>query len=103
MTTLSSGAAAVATKIAQDPSLTATLLARHLPQASNFYLTYILLQGTASAAKNVLNYSDLFQYLIHDRFFDKTPRDKYNKFTSMKNLSWGSVYPKFTNFAVIGE
>ena len=103
MTTFSSGAAAVATKIFQDPGLTPTLLARHLPQASNFYLAYILLQGTISSSKNVLNYSDLFEYLIYDRFFDKTPRDKYNRFTSMKNVSWGSVYPKFTNLAVIGE
>lgn len=93
----------MATQIARDPGLTPTLLARHLPQASNFYLAYILFQGTASAAKNLLNYSDLFEYLIYDRFFDKTPRDKYNRFASMKNISWGSVYPKFTNLAVIGE
>jgi calcium permeable stress-gated cation channel len=103
VTTFSSGAAAVATKIAQDPTLTPVLLARHLPQASNFYLAYILFQGTASAAKNVLNYTDLLEYLIYDRFFDKTPRDKYSRFTSMKNISWGSVYPKFANLAVIGE
>lgn len=103
VTTFSSGAAAVVTKIAQDPSQTPTLLARHLPQASNFYLAYILFQGTASAAKNVLNYSDLFEYLIYDRFFDKTPRDKYHRFTSLKNISWGSVYPKFTNLTVIGK
>jgi calcium permeable stress-gated cation channel len=103
VTTLSSGAAAVATRIAQDPGSTPTLLARHLPQASNFYLAYILFQGTASAAKNLLNYSDLFEYLFYDKFVDKTPRDKYSRFTSMKNISWGSVYPKFTNLAVIGE
>ena len=103
VTTFSSGAAAVATKIAQEPSQTPNLLAKHLPQASNFYLAFILFQGTASAAKNLLNYSDLIEYLIYDRFFDVTPRDKYNRFTSLKNISWGSVYPKFTNLAVIGK
>jgi calcium permeable stress-gated cation channel len=51
----------------------------------------------------VLNYSDLFEYLIYDKLFDKTPREKYNRFTSLKNVSWGSVYPKFTNLAVIGQ
>jgi Calcium-dependent channel, 7TM region, putative phosphate len=51
----------------------------------------------------MLNYSDLFEYLFCDRFLDRTPRDKYNRFTSMKNVSWASVYPKFTNLAVIGE
>lgn len=93
----------MASQIAQDPTQTPTILAKHLPQASNFYLAYILFQGTASAAKNILNYSDLLEYLIYDSFFDKTPRDKYNRFTSMQNVSWGSVYPKFTNLAVIGE
>lgn len=103
VTTLSSGAAAVAGTIAQDPASTPALLARHLPQASNFYLAYILFQGTASAAKNLLNYSDLLEYLFCDKFLDKTPRDKYNRFTYLKNISWGSVYPKFTNLTVIGE
>lgn len=103
VTTFTSGAAAVATKVAQDPGSTPALLATYLPQASNFYLAYILFQGTASAAKNVLNYSDLFEYLFYDRFFDHTPRTKYDRFMNMKNISWGSVYPKFTNLIVIGE
>jgi hypothetical protein len=102
VTTFSSGAAAVARKIAQDPTSLPTRLAMSLPKASNFYLTYFILQGTASAAKNVLNYSDLFEYLGYDRFFDKTPRDKYNRYTQMKGISWGSVYPKFANMAIIG-
>ena len=103
VTTISSGAAAVAAEIAQDPSKTPYLLAKHLPQASNFYLAYILFQGTASAAKNLLNYSDLLEYLFCDKFLDKTPRDKYNRYTNLKNISWGSVYPKFTNLTIIGE
>lgn len=102
VTTFSSGAAAVARKLAQDPTSLPTRLAMNLPKASNFYLTYFILQGTASAAKNVLNYSDLFEYLGYDRFFDKTPRDKYNRYTQMKGISWGSVYPKFANMAIIG-
>lgn len=59
ITTFSSGAAAVATKIAREPRLAPELLAENLPKASNFYLTYFILQGTASAAQNILNWSGL--------------------------------------------
>jgi hypothetical protein len=102
VTTFTSGAAAVAVKIAQDPTSLPERLAKNLPKASNFYLTYFILQGTASAAKNVLNYSDLLEYLAYSFFFDKAPRDKYNRYTQMKGISWGSVYPKFANMAIIG-
>ncbi|OCL10131.1 DUF221-domain-containing protein [Glonium stellatum] len=101
VTTFTSGAAAVVTKIIQEPTMVPTLLAENLPKASNFYLTYFILQGTASAAQNVLNYSDLFEYLFYDMFLDKTPRDKYSRYTSMKGMGWGKVYPKFTNMAII--
>ncbi|KAF2814842.1 DUF221-domain-containing protein [Mytilinidion resinicola] len=101
VTSLSSAAAAVATQIAQNPAGVPEMLARQIPKASNFYLTYIILQGTASAAKNVLNYSDLFSYLFFDYFMDKTPRQKYSRYTSLKGIGWGNVYPKFTNIAII--
>ncbi|KAK3079872.1 hypothetical protein LTS18_003705, partial [Coniosporium uncinatum] len=101
VTTFSSGAAAVATKIAQDPGQVPALLAQNLPKASNFYLTYFILQGTSAAADSVLNYSDLLEYLGYDYFFDKTPRAKYNRYTSTKGIAWGKIYPKFANFAII--
>jgi calcium permeable stress-gated cation channel len=101
VTTFSSGAAAVFASIANDPSSAPTYLALNLPKASNFYLSYFILQGTASAAKNILNYSDLLEYLFMGHFFDSTPRDKYTRYTRMKGISWGSLYPKFTNMVVI--
>lgn len=101
ITTFSSGASTVATKIANEPTSVPILLAKNLPKASNFYLSYFIIQGLGSATKNVLNYSDLFQYIFYDRVFDRTPRQKYNRITQMKGIGWGSVYPKFANFAVI--
>ncbi|GAB7355588.1 hypothetical protein MBLNU459_g6056t1 [Dothideomycetes sp. NU459] len=101
VTTFSSGAAAVITQIAEDPSSAPALLAESLPKASNFYLTYFILQGTASAADSVLNYSDLFEYLFYDRYMTKTPREKYSLYVQMKGISYGKLYPKFTNLLVI--
>ncbi|KAF1980683.1 DUF221-domain-containing protein [Aulographum hederae CBS 113979] len=101
ITTVSSGAATIATKIAQNPGDVPALLARNLPKSSNFYLTYFILQGTSSAASNVLNYSDLLEYLGMGYLFDVTPRQKYQRYTQMKGISWGTVYPKFVNMAII--
>lgn len=35
--------------------------------------------------------------------FDKTPRKLYERWASLTGLSWGTVFPVFTNMAVIGE
>ncbi|KAI1653440.1 DUF221-domain-containing protein [Daldinia decipiens] len=97
VTAVFSGAAPVAAQLlekAKDPTSIPELLARQLPKASNFYLTYFIVQGTTSAADNLLNYSDLLSYLFYDYFFDKTPRQKFNRYTSMKGIAWGKLYPK---------
>jgi hypothetical protein len=101
VSTFSSGAAAVAAKIIKEPHMAPTLLAESLPKASNFYLTYFLIQGLTSAASNVLNSSDLFTYLFYQYFWDKTPREKFASYSQMKGISYGSLFPKFTNFLVI--
>ena len=101
VTTFSSGAATVAKRIAEDPASVPKLLANNLPSSSNFYLTYFIIQGIGSAAKQVINYSDLGEYIFYDYFFDRTPREKYVRRSKMKGISWGSLYPKFANLAVI--
>jgi hypothetical protein len=100
--TISSGAAAVFSQIANDPSSIPALLADKLPSASNSYLTYFIVQGLTSASNNLLNYSDLASFLFFGHFFDKTPRQKYNSYTSMKGIPWGKVFPKYGNFLIIG-
>nr|POE63543.1 uncharacterized protein rsn1 [Quercus suber] len=101
VTTFSSGAASVATQIAQHPDQAPRLLAEALPKASNFYLTYFIIQGTTSATSNILNYSDLLELLFYEKFWDKTPREHFTTHSQMKGTPWASWYPKFTNFLVI--
>jgi hypothetical protein len=101
ITTFSSGTAAVATKITKDPASAPDLLASSLPKASNFYLTYFILQGTTSAASNLLDYSETFEYLFYEYFWDKTPREKFTTYAQMRGTPWASWYPKFTNFLII--
>ena len=103
VTSIASGtAAAFATNILEDPASIPTVLAERLPSSANFYLTYFILQGTTNSADNMLNYSDLLQYLFFDAAVDKTPRQKFNRYTSLKSMAWGKVYSKMVNLLVIG-
>ncbi|KAF2741290.1 DUF221-domain-containing protein [Polyplosphaeria fusca] len=101
ISTLSSGAAAVVSQLATNPGSVPTLLAKQLPSSANFYLTYFIIQGLTSATDNLLNYSDLLMYLCFGFLFDKTPRQKYNRYTSLRNIAWGKVFPKYANFVII--
>lgn len=51
--------------------------------------------------KNIMNWSDLLQYLFFEIFVYKTPRDKHKQYVDLKGIAWGKVYPKFTNFVII--
>lgn len=102
ITTLSSGAAAVASQIAKDPSSIPQLLAERLPSASNTYLAYFVVQALTNAPSNLLNYTDVLSYVFFDRFYDKTPRQKYNTHIEMRGMSWGKLFPKYGNFVIIG-
>lgn len=101
VTTLSSGATAVFQDIANDPKMAPELLAKKLPKASNFYLSYFIIYGLGQSTKNLLNWSGLFFDKLY-ALFDRTPRDKYERYTTMSGTGWGSWYPKFTNLALIG-
>jgi len=100
VTTFSSAASAVAAQIVSNPPSAVTLLAKNLPKASNFYISYFILQGLMIAALEVLNLVPFLMINILGKM-DKTPRKQFNRWNSLVGLGWGSVYPKFTNLGVI--
>ncbi len=53
-----------------------------------------MVQGITSAADNLLNYSNLLNHLSLEYLVDETPRQKFTRYTSMKDIAWGQVYPK---------
>ncbi|KAF2714913.1 putative DUF221 domain protein [Pleomassaria siparia CBS 279.74] len=100
VTTFSSGATAVASQIASDPTQAVPLLAKNLPKASNFYISYFIIYGVAQSSRYLFNLMGLVGVFISSKFA-KTPRDKYEKYAKLKSPSWGSGYPKWTNMGVI--
>lgn len=101
VTTLSSAASAVVEDIIQKPTEAASLLAANLPLASNFYISYIVLQGLTFTAGGLLGISGLIVGKILGKLLDSTPRKMYKRWVSLAGLSWGTVLPPMSLLGVI--
>ncbi|KAK3986494.1 hypothetical protein QBC44DRAFT_333324 [Cladorrhinum sp. PSN332] len=100
ITTLSSAVSAALTKVLQDPLSITDLLSKNLPKASNFYLSYILVQCLGAGATLLANFTELLRHQI----FAKTtlnPRKGYRRWQKLREVHWGADYPRFTNLGVI--
>ena len=100
--TIASAATSVVTSIIANPSSAASLLAKNIPRASNFYVSYIILQGLTFSAGALLQIGGLIVGKILGRLFDSTPRKMYKRWSNLAGLGWGTVYPVFTMLTVIG-
>ncbi|KAH0283919.1 DUF221-domain-containing protein [Aureobasidium namibiae CBS 147.97] len=78
-----------------------TLLASSIPKASNFYLSYFVLQGLGVVSGTLLNLTGLVVFIVLGKFLDNTPRKMYKRWTSLSSMSWGTVFPPYTNLFVI--
>ena len=101
--TISSSASSVVSDIINDPTSAASLLAEKIPTASNFYISYIILQGLSFSAGALLQISGLILGKVLGRLLDNTPRKMYSRWSNLAGLGWGTVYPIFTLLAVIGK
>ncbi|PLN85977.1 DUF221-domain-containing protein [Aspergillus taichungensis] len=99
--TIASSASSVATKIIEDPTIAAELLANNIPTASNFYISYIILQGLSFSSGALLQIGGLIVGKILGMFLDNTPRKIYTRWSTLAGLGWGTVYPVFTLLAVV--
>ena len=100
---LGSGAAASAGNIFKDPSSATTLLSTQLPKASNFYLSYFILQGLGVVSGLLVGLVGVFIFYLLGKLLDKTPRKMYNRWTNLSGLQMGTVVPVYTNLLVIGK
>ena len=99
--TISSSVASVITLIIQTPASAATILAANIPTASNFFFSFLALQGLSMASGVLLQIVTLIVFYLLGTLFDNTPRKKWKRSVTLGSLSWGTVFPVFTNFVVI--
>lgn len=102
VTTLTSAASAATQQIIQDPLSVKDLLAENLPKASNFYISYFLLEGLGVSSMAVVQVAGAVVFKFITTFVDQSPRKLYKRWSEVSGLNWGSVFPVFTNMGVIG-
>ncbi|KAJ9612485.1 hypothetical protein H2200_004082 [Cladophialophora chaetospira] len=100
ITTLTSAASAAVAKLLADPSTAKDLLSQNLPKASNFYLSYFLLQSLALGSGALVQFGNLFQFHVFQKF-SKNPRKTYLRWHRLQRIHWGAVFPVYTNLGVI--
>ena len=93
VTTLTSAASAAVTQIIDDPSSATSLLAENLPKASNFYISYFILQGLVFSSGALLQIAGLIVFKVLGKFLDSTPRKMYKRWATLSSLGWGTIFP----------
>lgn len=101
--TVGSAASAVVTKIINKPEEAASLLAKNLPLASTFYLSYFVVQGLGVVSGVLLGLTGLVVFLLLGKYFDKTPRKMYNRWINLSGIGWGTLFPIYTNLFVVSR
>lgn len=100
ITTLTSAASSVFTQILENPLSARGLLSTNLPKASNFYISYFILQGMAMSATRLVHLGGLFRHQLMSHS-GGNPRRIAARYHRLRKIHWGSVYPVFTNMGVI--
>lgn len=98
---LGSSAASSVQSIIQDPSSAMPLLASELPKSSNFYLSYLCLYGLVFSSKALANVVGLALSKVLGRILDKSPRAKWNRYTTLGQPDFSVLYPSFQLICLI--
>ena len=87
---------------AKHPNQVLSLLATNLPKASNYFFNYLMVQALSNSASSLLQVGALAVWFLLAPILDSTARAKWRRQTTLADVQWGSFFPPFTNFAVIG-
>ncbi|KIJ36932.1 hypothetical protein M422DRAFT_211854 [Sphaerobolus stellatus SS14] len=98
---LSSGIIAALPDLVKNASSIPATLAQRLPNASTFFLTYIILQGLTGTAGGFLTIVPLVIYYVKLIILGSTPRSIYNIKYTLRDVAWGTLFPSITLLVVI--
>jgi phage terminase Nu1 subunit (DNA packaging protein) len=99
--TISSSVSSVVQAIIENPPSAATILAANIPTASNFFFSFMALQGLSMSSGLLLQIVALILFYLLGKLLDNTPRKKWRREFTLSSLGWGTIFPVFTNFVVI--
>lgn len=98
---IASGALQTLAELSNNIKDTPNVLAQNLPKSANYFFTYMILQALSTSSGTLLQVGTLFIWYILSRIFDNTARAKWSRNTQLPNVTWGSFFPVYTNFACI--
>jgi calcium permeable stress-gated cation channel len=101
--TLSSAASGAAEQLIKNPGQVFSLLGSSIPTASNFYLSYIIVQGLGVVSGLLANVSGLIVKPLLAKFLGSTPRKLFTRWNGLNSIKYGTVFPIYTNLLVIGK
>lgn len=99
---ISGGLTTFLTDTVVNPANVADKLSKTLPKAANYFFSYLMIQSLSSSASALLQIATLALWFLIGPLMDSTPREKWRRQTTLAFVRWGSFFPPFTNFAVIG-
>jgi hypothetical protein len=79
----------------------AETLAKNLPKASNYFLSYVLLQALSVSASSLLRIDRLGGKFVLAPIFDRTVTDMMMREMG-QDIQWGTFVPFYTNLSCIG-
>jgi hypothetical protein len=101
--TIGASASSIIQPLLHDPSGITGLLAKRIPKASNFYISYFIVQGLTVSSGVISQVVGFIIFTLLYKFLSGTPRSLYTKWSNLSAISWGSTLPVFTMIAVIGK
>lgn len=101
VTTLANGIFAAVEKIKENPNAIMEMLATTLPQASTFFLSFILV-SLIKVPMMLLQIGPLIMHWVN-RFLATTPRKVYAAERTMGFVDWGMTVPVHTIAFAIGK
>lgn len=84
-----------------NPTNIVTILAQNLPKASNFYLSYFIIQGLGVVSNVLLGLVGLILFVVLGKFLDNSPRKRFTRWTVLSPMQLGTLYPIYSNLFVI--
>ncbi|ATY61389.1 DUF221 domain-containing [Cordyceps militaris] len=100
ITTLTSAASGAITEIIKNPLGAKDMLAKSLPSASDFYLSYILIQCVLSGCKDLLQVWPFLRHVVLAKITDN-PRSRFRAWKELTTPGWGGIFPVYSNMGVI--
>lgn len=99
--TLASAAISSIQSIIDKPDTALKLLAQKLPKASNFYISYLCLYGLSVSSGLLFQMTALILAQFLGRILDKTPRAKWNRYSSLGLPFFSILYPAYMLVSLI--